>query len=692
MPTSHPDGDNLVTASEIARLAGVSPSAVSQWRKRFPDFPVSAGTAPSGGDLFQRADIEAWLRQHPPQAGRKKVGVEQQIWSVAERLRGRALAGDLVGLLAACVALVHITRQERDLPPVRQGLEALGRWAQAASERVSHERADLSPLFEPLFVIEPQSLGLLVDSFSPCQTTNDLIGVFEDLAERATRYSGFVPEAISEFITEIARPAGTVFDPAAGTGELLLSAARSPAENLELFGLEPNESAWRVAVARLLLRGIDARLLVGDSLEDDDFFDVEADVILTSPPLGGRKPDRGDAVGDSRWQLLGAISAPPPSASDFAWLAHVVEHLAQDGRGYVLLTSGSLLRRGAEARFRAELVRQGTIEAIITLPRRSGPTSVGAALALWVVRPTTTNPPPVLLIDAANEKALSRSLRARVADVVDTWRSHPEQFRPEAGFAVAVPVLELLTGDAVLLPSRWLFQPTEAQTLIDNVKKAHAALKVAHGGLPKRLPEVELAPAPDALPPVRVGELVEAGLVSLLRPARIKTDQYGDEGLPVWIPADINDPWRRHGKQEYIDPTLVDARSITKPGDIVFTTIGGLRTRVDEEGDHVLGTSLHAMRLSSDSTFEPHAFAALLTSEPNRNLLTGTTIPRVNILELVIPRLDLESAERLRTVLDGINHELAAATEIARHADELRQALIDAIAAGAATMSIPAGE
>jgi hypothetical protein len=120
---------------------------------------------------------------------------------------------------------------------------------------------------------------------------------------------------------------------------------------------------------------------------------------------------------------------------------------------------------------------------------------------------------------------------------------------------------------------------------------------------------------------------------------------------------------------------------ITQPGDIVFTTIGGLRTRVDEIGGHVLGTSLHALRLN-EGTFEPDAFAALLTSEQNRSLLTGSTIPRVNVAELTVPRIDHRTARKLVEALDAIGGEVGAATEIAADADRLRQSIIDAVAAG----------
>jgi hypothetical protein len=365
----------------------------------------------------------------------------------------------------------------------------------------------------------------------------------------------------------------------------------------------------------------------------------------------------------------------------------VIHHLAPEGRGYVLLPSGSLFRGGLEARFRSELLRSGAVEAIIALPRAATSTPTAAAFALWVVRPPVSNPSPVLMIDGTGERTLDRQLRQRLADTLQIWRQRPEEFEPTAGFATTVPVLELLAGDATLVPSRWLYEPEliDPAAINESVERAVAELAAAYTELPNQPPHFELEPVAVPVGRVRVRDLAELGLATLLRAARFKSDNYSEEGLPVWLPGDIHDPWRRHEPPKFVDPALVDHRSVTEPGDVVFTTIGGLRTRVDTDGGHVLGTSLQALRLRPN-TFDPHAFAALLTSESNRRLLTGTTIPRVNVLELEIPQFDLLSAARVGEVLRELDHELEVTHAAAAGAETLRRALIDALASGAATI------
>jgi hypothetical protein len=181
-----------------------------------------------------------------------------------------------------------------------------------------------------------------------------------------------------------------------------------------------------------------------------------------------------------------------------------------------------------------------------------------------------------------------------------------------------------------------------------------------------------------------VRDLIQHGRATLIRPSRLTPDDYVEEGLPVWLPGDISAVWQRAEPPKFADPAKVDPRSITHPGDIVFTTVGELRTRVDDDGGHVLGRSLQALRLERD-TFDPHAVAELLRSEPNRQLVTGT-IPRVNVLELEIPRLDPSQTSHLRKILEATEHNEEKGHAIARSAAALRTAVIDAMATGAVTI------
>jgi hypothetical protein len=679
------NADGLVSASEIAQIAHVQPSAVSNWRKRFPDFPAPAGTAPSGGDLFLRGDVERWLREHDrlPKSGRREA--TQQLWAVADRLRGKALAGDVTGAVAAGAVLLHLAYERNQAPPVDlQAPKDVTKWTRVFTSVLTVERPELGALFEPLAMLDPESLRLLLDSLAAFAGPEELSAAVDYVLERGTRYGEFrTPTPIAGLLTELAAPAGSVFDPAVGSGEFLIQAATAASSSLALFGQEVNESTWRIALARLILRNIEGTVALGDSLVEDRYPELRADVVMCEPPAGVRTARLTDAGADPRWELLGTVHAPPVRASDFIWLSHVIHHLAPNGRGYVLLPTGSLLRSGNDARFRSELLRRGTVEAIVALPSGSL-AATAVAPALWIVRPPTRTPEPVLLIDTTDATRVTRDLRSRLSHTLGLWRARPDEFRPAAGFATTVSVLELLGGDAPLVPGRWLREPdfVDANAIVAAVEAKRRELETARAQVWPEPPRFALTPT-EPTSRLRVRDLIELRAATLLRPARIKKDQYTDDGLPVWLPGDIREPWRRDEPPSFVDPALVDSRSITEPGDIVFTTIGGIRTRVDDEGGHVLGTSLQALRLNVEM-FDPHAVAALLTSEPNRRLLTGTTIPRVDVLELEIPRLPLAATKRVAELLRALEHEVEITNAVAERAEALRKAVIEALATGAA--------
>jgi type I restriction-modification system DNA methylase subunit len=684
-----------VTASEIAEMARVTPSAVSNWRKRYPNFPPVRGTAPSGGDLFSSVDIQRWLRSRDASAGPRtpRTGDAAQLerlWVIADRLRGQTLQGDLAGAVAAGALLLHKAR-ELDLPVPVEPSE-LGQWAGRITRQLEGHDAELvrGELFTPLASIGPAPLGQLLHALSAFRTRAELARALDFVSDRVSRYTDTSTDAdVASLLAQIAQPAGTTFDPAAGAGELLIRAEEAGANHLALFGQEVDASTWRVALARLALRGVEATIALGDSLTADLFPELRADVVLCEPPAGVRTPDLTFLRGDPRWSLLGTLEAPPSRASDFIWLAHVISHLDDNGRGYVLLPAGSLFRGGTEARLRSELVRQGVVEAIVSLPRVSTPTGLSAPLAVWIVRAPLAAPPPVLFMDATDEGPAGTLLGESLGRYLEAFREDPDGFQPEPGFATTVPVLELLARDISLVPGHWVYSPDLVDTgwLASHVTEAHEELIRARSRLEPDLPPIEVSStdAPAAI--VRIRDLLELGVASLLKPVKLRTDVFGSEGLPVWLPADVKKPWRRPEAKHFLAPELADPRSITQAGDIVFTTIGGLRTHVDREGGVVLGTSLQALRVKP-GTFDPHALAALLMSERNQRLLTGTTIPRVNVLELAVPELDLETSRELGDVIRAFEDEEAAAADVAARADELRQAIIDAVSTGTLSVGV----
>ncbi|WP_289009707.1 N-6 DNA methylase [uncultured Thermomonospora sp.] len=330
-----------VAASDIARLAGVGRAAVSNWRRRFPDFPAPvAGTSTS--PLFSLAEVEAWLRRQGKLA---EVPLEERIWQQL-----RAEAGDFG--LGEAVA--------------RVGTYLAG---------------------GPTDGTLPDDLPELVDRNGP-------VTAFEFLCERYIEtHSRRLSPPPAEAAALMAALAGvrdaTVLDPACGFGTLLLAAAEAGAARLA--GWEQDESWAAIAQARLRLRGHDGTVRPGDALRENGSGELPADAALCAPPLGVRDWGYEDVVGDPRW----AYGLPPRGEPELAWIQHCLFHVRPGGRVLVLVPPAAAGRRSGR-RIRARLLRTGALRAVIALP---------ASAHLWVLRkPADGEPAPshVLMLNMAD--------------------------------------------------------------------------------------------------------------------------------------------------------------------------------------------------------------------------------------------------------------------------------------------------
>src|SRR5688500_8565852 len=93
--------------SGMAELAGVGRTAVSNWRRRYPDFPVAVG-ATTNGDLFDLREVEAWLILHGKIPAR--VSTQQWLWRALDAARGMDTSERLVEVSAALLTCMHLAR------------------------------------------------------------------------------------------------------------------------------------------------------------------------------------------------------------------------------------------------------------------------------------------------------------------------------------------------------------------------------------------------------------------------------------------------------------------------------------------------------------------------------------------------------------------------------------------------------
>lgn len=693
-----------VTLADVADLADVGRSAVSNWRKRFPDFPrpVAGGTA---NPVFDLTEVEEWLRRTDRYAGRR-AQPGQRLRAAFASLRGALPVEDLVDAASAFItyrAVCHGPNREHNLAqgvlvPAELTWEALLQDAptdtlqrlQDAVTQLEHLHPRLGGLLAPALRRLPgEATGLLLTiAAAPAATLPDTLEALLAQHRRATGKGGAAwstSQTLVDLVLDFARPiSGTVYDPAAGAAGFLLNAALAAKMPVTVFGQEISDAAWRLGNHRLIVHRLDGEIAHGNTLLDDARSELRADVVLLDPPYALQNWG-GERTGpDPRWRF-----GPPSGNADMAWLQHAIAHLAPGGRAYVLLPAGSLFRGGAEARVRHEIIRQGALDAVIALPAGLQ-TWTGVSLALWVLnRPgEASRPGCVLLVDTADPADFAASAE-QIAETYRGWRR--EGVVADETRAAALPVLDLLGSDASLVPARWVTPtPTisDGQQALKLIADATKRLTAVAGDV-HRWAHIDVdafTPGNEEPQRISVSRLIRDGHVTLLRGTRIPRDLLGDTrpGIPVVTPTQVRHGLLDRDQQPRVDAELLDrVPDTTHPGDVVVLTEGqGIRATVDNEGGAVLATPVVALRVRP-GWMDPRYLAACLESEWNTRYSVGSTIQRANIRDLEVPLLPLEEQRLLADVWERTALVTHAADEIGRLADQIRQRATDSVAAGA---------
>ncbi|MFD6281395.1 N-6 DNA methylase [Streptomyces sp. NPDC060209] len=330
--------DSLVTAAEIARQAGVTRAAVSNWRRRYDDFPTPT-TDSTSSPLFALSDVRAWLaKQHKGQ----EMSAEVRLW---QQLRG-AYGDDTVRGLSVVAEL--LSHSGKNAPAVLKAL-------------VDELTADLPPA-DLLAALTSRYVESSGRAGSDGITSPQLILAIQHFAGTGYRK-------------------GTVYDPACGIGSLLFSFGPH-ARILAGQEIDPLHAHYAELRAGLTdLRQVAIR--VGDSLRSDQQRDLRADLVVCEPPVGTADWGREELLLDPRWEF----GVPSRAESELAWLQHAYYHTAPGGRVVVVMPA-SVAYRKAGRRIRAEIVRRGVLTQVVALP--PGMASAHAlSVHLWLLRRPT---------------------------------------------------------------------------------------------------------------------------------------------------------------------------------------------------------------------------------------------------------------------------------------------------------------
>jgi type I restriction enzyme M protein len=345
--------------------------------------------------------------------------------------------------------------------------------------------------------LDKQRLGELIDLIGTIglgdaeSRSKDILGrVYEYFLSKFASAEGkkggefYTPRCVVKLLVEMIEPyQGRVYDPCCGSSGMFVQSEEFIRQHggrigdIAVYGQESNPTTWRLAKMNLAIRGIEANLgpANADSFHNDLHKDLKADFILANPPFNMSDWGGERLRDDVRWKY----GAPPVGNANFAWVQHMVHHLAPNGiTGFVLANGSMSSSQSGEGDIRKAIIEADLVDCMIALPgqlfygsqipaclwflarnKRSG---VGTLLAA----PLRDRRRQTLFIDARKmghlvdrtHRELSDEEIARIAGTFHAWRGEKgaSQYTDIPGFCKGAKAEEIAGHGYVLTPGRYV--------------------------------------------------------------------------------------------------------------------------------------------------------------------------------------------------------------------------------------------
>jgi type I restriction enzyme M protein len=233
----------------------------------------------------------------------------------------------------------------------------------------------------------------------------------------------FTPQHVSKLIAQLAmhkqEKVNKIYDPAAGSGSLLLQAKKHFDNHIieeGFYGQEVNHTTYNLARMNMFLHNINYdkfNIALGDTLRNPHFGDEKPfDAIVSNPPYSINWIGDGDPtlINDVRFAPAGVLA--PKSKADFAFVLHALSYLSSKGRAAIVCFPGIFYRGGAEQKIRKYLVDNNFVETIISVaPNLFFGTSIAVTL-LVLSKHKTENKSQ--FIDASGEEFFKKATNNNV--------------------------------------------------------------------------------------------------------------------------------------------------------------------------------------------------------------------------------------------------------------------------------------
>lgn len=309
-----------------------------------------------------------------------------------------------------------------------------------------------------------------------------LIGQF---ASGAGKKAGefYTPQPVSKVLAKIVTTGKeklrSVYDPTCGSGSLLLRVAKEVKEVANFYGQEMNRTTYNLARMNMILHDVHYSkfdIKQDDTLEHPQHVNMKFEAIVANPPFSAKWSASPLLMNDDRFSQYGRLA--PHSAADFAFVQHMVHHIADNGTMAIVLPHGALFRGGAEGHIRQYLIEDlNFLDAVIGLPPNmfygtSIPTCV------LVFKRCRENPNNILFIDAGKEYEKLGNQNyltdANIDKIITTYR----QRKAIEKYSYVAPLEQVKENDYNLNIPRYVDSFDEEETIdIANVASQLKALE-----------------------------------------------------------------------------------------------------------------------------------------------------------------------------------------------------------------------
>jgi len=453
------------------------------------------------------------------------IGFEETLWKAADKLRGSMDASEYKHVVLGLIFLKYISdkfeTKYNELVAEGEGFEEEldeylsenifwvpkeARWSyirdNAKSEKIGQivddamiliekENKTLKNVLEKRYArpeIDKRRLGELIDLISTIKLhtkeEKDLLGrVYEYFLGKFADAEGkgggefYTPTSVVNTLVEMIEPfRGRIYDPCCGSGGMFVQSEKFIEENqgkltdLAIYGQELNATTWKLCKMNLAIRGLEGNIGPehADTFHNDLHKNVKADYILANPPFNISDWGGEQLKDDVRW----AYGIPPAGNANYAWLEHMVYHLAPNGVAGVVLANGALSSNTSnEGEIRKNLLEADLVDCIVAMPDKLF-YSTGIPVSLWILNRNKqgnskhrNREKEILFIDARNlgemvdrrHRELKEEDIRKIADTYHKWRNvNGSSYEDVKGFCKSAKFDEVKEHEYVLTPGRYV--------------------------------------------------------------------------------------------------------------------------------------------------------------------------------------------------------------------------------------------